>query len=96
MSHGEAVAFTLDSFVRINADRRLETLCRRVGLKGSAELADRILALKKLAGLRCRLSELENVTLNKLAHDAAVHPLMKNNPVSMDEAALRRMFEALA
>ena len=96
LPHGEACAFTLDSFVRINADARLETLCRRAGLSGTKELAERIAALKKLGGLRTRLTELGNVNLDKLAHDSAVHPLMKNNPVAMDEAALRRMFEALA
>ena len=96
LPHGEACAFTLDSFVRINADARLETLCRRAGLTGTAELAERITALKALGGLRTRLSELGKVDLDKLAHDSAVHPLMNNNPVPMDEAALRRMFEALA
>jgi alcohol dehydrogenase len=95
LPHGEACAFTLDSFVRINADERLETLCHRVGLSGTDELADRIRALKKLAGLKTTLSDLGDVDLTKLARDAAKHPLMGNNPVPMDEAALRRMFEAL-
>ncbi len=96
LPHGEACAFTLDSFVRINADDRLEALCRGAGLSGTEELAEKILYLKKLAGLRCRLAELGEVDLDKLARDSAVHPLMKNNPVAMDEAALRRMFAALA
>ena len=96
LPHGEACAFTLDSFVRINADERLEALCRGAGLSGTGELAERIRYLKELAGLRCRLAELGEVDLDKLAHDSAVHPLMKNNPVTMDEAALRRMFAALA
>ena len=96
LPHGEAVAFTLDSFVRINADDRMELLCRRVGLRGTEELADRILALKRLGGLCTRLSVLGTVDLDKLARDAAVHPLMQNNPVRMDEASLRRMFEALS
>ena len=96
LPHGEACAFTLDSFVRINADERLEELCRRAGLHGTEELAARIASLKKLGSLRTRLSDLGPVDLNKLAHDSAVHPLMKNNPVAMDEAALRRMFEQLA
>ena len=96
LPHGEACAFTLDSFVRINADARLETLCKRAGLSGTEELAERIAALKQLGGLRTRLAELGEVDLDKLAHDSAVHPLMKNNPVPMDEAALRRMFERLA
>ena len=95
LPHGEACAFTLDSFVRINADERLMTLCRCVGLSGTDELAERIKALKQLAGLKRTLSDLGEVDLDKLARDAAKHPLMGNNPVAMDEAALRTMFEAL-
>ena len=92
LPHGEACAFTLDSFVRINADERLEELCRRVGLKDTEELAARIAALKELGGLRKTLSDLGEVDLDKLAHDCAVHGLMQNNPVPMDEAKLRSMF----
>ncbi len=62
---------------------------------GTAELADRIRALKQLGGLRTRLADLGDVDMDKLCHDCAVHPLMNNNPVKMDEAALRRMFEGL-
>ena len=95
LPHGEACAFTLDSFVAINADERLEELCRRVGLSGTGALAERIRALKALGGLRSRISDLGEVDMDKLCHDCAVHPLMNNNPVRMDEAALRRMFEGL-
>ncbi len=95
MPHGEACAFTLDSFVRINADARLEALARAVGLKDTDELAERISELKKLAGLRSRLSDLESLDLEKLAHDCSVHPLMNNNPVRMDEHRLMEMFENL-
>ena len=48
ISHGEACAFTLDSFVRINADERLEELCRRAGLSGTEELAAWIADIKKI------------------------------------------------
>ncbi|MCR5577119.1 MAG: iron-containing alcohol dehydrogenase [Oscillospiraceae bacterium] len=95
LPHGEACAFTLDSFVRINADERLEYLCRRAGLSGTEELAQRIAALKELGGLRRRLSDLGEVDMDKLCRDCAAHVLMNNNPVKMDEAALREMFEAL-
>ena len=96
LPHGEACAFTLESLVRINADERLEYLCRAVGLRDSAELAERIRYLKRLGGLRTRLSELGEVDVDKLCRDCAAHPLMNNNPVRLDEAALRAMFEALA
>ena len=95
LPHGEACAFTLDSFIRINADERLEALCHAAGLQGTEELAQSVAALKKLAGLRTTLSELGEVDMEKLCHDCAVHPLMNNNPVKLSEAELREMFEAL-
>lgn len=95
LPHGEACAFTLDSLVRINADERLEYLCRAVGLSGTDELADRISSLKTLGGLRSRLGELGDVDTDKLAAACAAHPLMNNNPVKLDTAALKAMFEAL-
>lgn len=96
LPHGEACAFTLDSFVRINADDRLETLCRKAGLSGTKALADQIRAFKQEAGLKTRLADLGEVDIPALASACAVHPLMQNNPVRMDEAALEKMFEALA
>ncbi|MBR0081147.1 MAG: iron-containing alcohol dehydrogenase [Clostridia bacterium] len=95
LPHGEACAFTLDSFVRINADERLEHLARAVGLPDTDALAERIRELKRLGGLRTKLSELGEFDLDAVCREAAAHPLMRNNPVPMDEAALRRMFTAL-
>ena len=95
LPHGEACAFTLDSFVRVNADVRLEDLCRRAGLKDTEELAARIRALKALGGLRTRLSELGEVDIPALAAACAAHPLMNNNPVRLDDKRLAAMFEAL-
>ena len=95
LPHGEACAFTLDSFVRINADERLEYLAKRAGLDGTGELAEKIHELKKLAGLKMTLSELGEVDLNKLCHDCAVHGLMNNNPVKMTEEMLKAMFLAM-
>lgn len=95
LPHGEACAFTLDSLVRINADERLEMLCHRVGLDSTEALAERIAYFKNLGGLKTKLSELPNVDIEKLSGDCAAHPLMKNNPVLLDKAALMRMFEGL-
>ena len=95
VSHGEACAFTLDSFVRVNADERLEELCRRVGIGDTVRLAAWINRMKELAGLPVKLSQLGEADTAQLARECAVHPLMNNNPVPMDEAALRELFEAL-
>lgn len=97
LPHGEACAFTLGAFVRINADERLEGLCRAAGLSGGTEeLSAEIERLKALAGLRTRLSQLGDVDVGKLAADCAAHPLMRNNPVPMTPEALAEMFRALA
>ena len=97
LPHGEACAFTLDCFVRINTSPRMEEMLRRAGLPGgSEELVGRIRTLKEMAGLRTRLSDLGEVDLDKLAADCEAHPLMRNNPVKMSVADLRAMFEALA
>jgi len=96
LPHGEACAFTLESFVRINADERLEYLVKQVGMDSIEELAEEITRLKKLGGLRCTLADLGEVDLDKLAADCAVQGLMKNNPVKMSVADLRAMFEKLA
>lgn len=96
LPHGEACAFTLDSFVRINADERLEYLAERAGIGSTEALAQEIARLKKLGGLRCTLAELGEVNLDKLASDCASHGLMRNNPVQLSAAELRAMFEKLA
>lgn len=97
LPHGEACAFTLDSFVQINTSPRMEEMLQRAGLPGgSAELVSRIRALKALAGLRTKLGDLGQVDVEKLAEDCAVHPLMRNNPVKMSREALKSMFEALS
>ena len=95
ISHGEACAFTLDSFVRINADQRLEELCRRAGIGDTEHLAEWINRMKELEGLPTRLSQLGEADTAQLGRECAAHPLMGNNPVPMDEGALCRMFEAL-
>ena len=95
MPHGEACAFTLDSFVLINADERLERLCLAAGLSGTKELAERIRALKELGGLRTTLADIGCDDTEKLAEGCAAHPLMANNPVEMTKEKLREMFEAL-
>lgn len=96
MPHGEACAFTLDSFVRINADGRLQKLLDAVGVESPGALAEEINRLKKLAGLRCTLKELGDVDIEKLARDCAENGLMKNNPVPMTAESLRAMFEKIA
>ena len=96
LPHGEACAFTLDSFIRLNADERLEKLARGAGFSGCAALADRIRELKELAGLRRRLSDLDGeADVADLAAACLRHPLMNNNPRRFTQDELVAMFEAL-
>ena len=95
LPHGEACAFTLSAFVRINSDERLDALAKEAGLSGTEELAERIDELKEMAGLRTRLSDLPDPDIDKLSRDCAAHPLMRNNPVEMTAESLKEMFETL-
>ena len=96
LPHGEACAFTLDSLIRLNADDRLQGLAKTLGFPDCDALADEIRRLKVLGGLRIRFADCDgDVDLDRLAKESAEHMLMKNNPVHLDEAALKAMFEAL-
>ena len=96
LPHGEACAFTLDSFIRLNADDRLEGLAKTLGLSDCDALADEIIRLKQIGGLRTRFVDCEGeLDIDRLAKESAEHMLMRNNPVRLDAAALKKMFEAL-
>jgi alcohol dehydrogenase len=96
LPHGEACAFTLDSLIRLNADDRLQNLAKTLGFSGCDALADEIYRLKVKGGLRVRFADCEgDVDLDRLAKESAEHMLMQNNPVKLDEAALKAMFKKL-
>ncbi len=95
LPHGEACAFTLDSFIEINTDERLTALSKAVGLDSTKELADKIRHLKAISGLRTKLSDLGEVDLDKLAKDSAEHMLMVNNPVKLSVEELKEMYSSL-
>lgn len=96
LPHGEACAFTLDSLIKINADERLEALCKNVGFENTDELAKKIKYYKSLGGLAVKLSDLsQDVDIDMLASQGANHPLMANNPVKLSEQQLKEMYESL-
>ena len=96
LPHGEACAFTLDSFIRLNADDRLQTLAKTLGFADCDALADEIARLKETGGLRTRFAQLEGtVDLDRIVSESNVHMLMKNNPVQFTDAQLKAMFEQL-
>jgi|HigsolmetaAR204D_1030405.scaffolds.fasta_scaffold01418_3 alcohol dehydrogenase len=100
--HGEACAFTLPSFWKINSrlgfeSERLQAFSRRLGFKDSEDLADRIDEMKKEMGLRMTLEEIGVLTegdLDKLVSHS-FFPNMMNNPVLMTKESLKEMYNAL-
>lgn len=61
--HGEACAFTLDYFIRFNADNadadgRITALAKNCGFSSPYEMADEIMAMKKRMGMKTTLSEI--------------------------------------
>jgi phosphonate metabolism-associated iron-containing alcohol dehydrogenase len=97
--HGEACAFTLDSFCRINAatdEGRILSFAKFCGFDSIEALADGISELKKKVGLRSTLKEI-GVSDDKIAELAqlSMHPNMLNNPVHMTVEMVQEMYERL-
>lgn len=96
--HGEACAFTLDAFVKINGSKseRINTFAVKLGFKDYNEMAEKILQMKKEMGLRTTLEEagikLEDV--DKLA-ELSQHPNMLNNPVKMSKDDIKNLYLSL-
>ena len=96
LPHGEACAFTLDTFIRLNADARLEALSKTLGFESCDAMANEIARLKERGGLRTRLSQLDgDVDLDRIVDESLCHMLMRNNPVQFTAPQLKAAFEAL-
>lgn len=95
LPHGEACAFTLDSFIELNNCERLEALSKELGFENTAALASRVREWKKLGGLCSKFSELDgetsDETIEKIAFEGSVHMLMKNNPIRFSKEELFEM-----
>jgi alcohol dehydrogenase len=97
--HGEACAFTLDSFIRINAemeDGRLHHLSKQIGFKDAYDMADRITQMKIEMGMKTTLKdagiemrEIENLAI------LSMQPDMINNPVTITIDKLIKMYHSL-
>lgn len=97
--HGEACAFTIDAFTRINGEDkegRVNGFAIKLGFKDAEEMADKMLEMKKEMGLKVTLKDaginLEDVP--KLA-ELSQHPNMLNNPVKMSYEAILNMYLSL-
>lgn len=100
--HGEACAFTLDYFIKFNADHadqdgRLAAFAKQCGFQNAYEMADEISAMKKRMGMRSRLSEIGCTTDEQLEEltKASMSMLMTRNPVPLTEENILEMYRAL-
>lgn len=94
--HGEACAFTLDLFTRINAEAeggRLHYFAKQIGFDNAYQMADRILELKKMMNMKITLKDanIKEEDLDLLS-SLCMHPNMLNNPVSMNPKSIKKMF----
>jgi alcohol dehydrogenase len=102
LPHGEACAFTLPAFWRLNSRRgpesgRLQALSRRLGFKDSDDLADRIDQMKKEMGMRTTLEEVgirSDEQLDRLVAKSFA-PNMDNNPIKITRESLKTLYQDL-
>lgn len=100
--HGEACAFTLDYFVKFNADNadengRIVAFARECGFKNAYEMANEISAMKKRMGMRSRLSEIGCTTDAQIAEltEKSMSMLMERNPIALSKQNILEMYRAL-
>ena len=100
--HGEACAFTLDYFIKFNADNadgdgRLAALARECGFASPYAMADEITAMKKRMGMRTRLSEIGCVTDEQIEEltEKSMSMLMTRNPIALTKKDIKEMYSAL-
>lgn len=97
--HGEACAFTLDSFLRINAEAeygRLHSFAKDCGFANAFMMADRIYELKKSLKMKLCLSEagIPNEDIAWLASQS-MNANMLNNPIEMNEKSVVDLYSKL-
>lgn len=100
--HGEACAFTLDYFIKFNADNadddgRITKLAKDCGFDTPYAMADEITAMKKRMGMRCNLSEIGCTTDEQIKEltQKSMSMLMKRNPIELTEDDIFKMYNEL-
>lgn len=100
--HGEACAFTLDYFVKFNADNadengRIAAFARECGFKNAYEMANEISAMKKRMRMRSRLSEIGCTSDEQIAElaEKSMSMLMERNPIALSKQNILEMYRAL-
>lgn len=97
--HGEACAFTLDYFVKFNAehadeDGRITAFARDCGFDTPDAMADEIEAMKRRMGMRTNLSQIGCTTDEQIREltQKSMSMLMKRNPIELTEENIYNMY----
>lgn len=100
--HGEACAFTLDYFIKFNADNadadgRITALAKDCGFESPYAMADEIHAMKKRMGMKTKLSEIGCVTDEQIREltKKSMSMLMTRNPIPLTEGDIYTMYQKL-
>lgn len=100
--HGEACAFTLDYFLRFNADNadsdgRISALAKDCGFDSPYEMADEIADMKKRMGMRTTLTEIGCTTDEQIREltEKSMSMLMKRNPIELTQEDIYTMYKKL-
>lgn len=100
--HGEACAFTLDYFIKFNADNadadgRITALAKDCGFENPYAMADEIHAMKKRMGMKTKLSEIGCVTDEQIREltKKSMSMLMTRNPIPLTEDDIYTMYQKL-
>lgn len=102
LPHGEACAFTLDYFVKFNADHadadgRITALAKDCGFDTPYQMADEISAMKQRMGMKSRLSQIGCTTDEQIAEltEKSMSMLMKRNPIELTKDNILAMYNEL-
>lgn len=100
--HGEACAFTLDYFIKFNADKadtdgRITALAKDCGFESPYAMADEIHAMKKRMEMKTKLSEIGCVTDEQIREltKKSMSMLMTRNPIPLTEDDIYTMYQKL-
>lgn len=100
--HGEACAFTLDYFIKFNADNadedgRITQLAKACGFDTPYQMADEITAMKKRMGMKTKLSEIGCTTDEQIEEltQKSMSMLMTRNPIPLTQQNILDMYNSL-
>jgi alcohol dehydrogenase len=97
--HGEACAFTLDYFLKFNADHadsdgRITSLAKDCGFDSPYDMADEISAMKERMGMRSKLSQIGCTSDEQIKEltEKSMSMLMKRNPIELTQDDIYNMY----